>query len=404
MPLLAIAGVAVALLVLALVALVLRARAREEERLDALLVPAVDGSPIVKLAQRIVEDAYARGASAVHIEPAAESARVRYRIDGELEERMRLPRAALPALLARYSVMAGLSPGDDRVQQGRIELRPDRLEVRGLQLDLDLGVVRWRTVEGPGCVLRLLPRGTLALGLDGLGLTAANLERVRAALRGPKGGVVLFAGDAASGRTTLMHAAREELGQDRAVVVAGPDEHLPWVAGVEPATVPHLDADVLVAGELRDEATARLAFEAAQHGTVVLATIFAADVGMAIARLADDLRVSRHVLGLCLRLVAAQRLVRRLCRTCKRAEGGAFVPGQDPACPLCEGRGFKGRVALQEVVPVEGALHAAIARGEASAAALQRAALEAGMTPLREDGLAKVRLGDTSRAEVEAAG
>lgn len=390
-------GLFVLLVLALLIARARRAQEDEEGRLEGVLGAELEleDSPIVKLARRIVEDAYTRGASTIRIEPTTPragddpeqvGARVQYRIDGELEERMALPIKALPAIVARFAVLAGLHPTErDRLQEGRIQLRPP-----ASPLTLDLRVTCWRSADGPHCVLELLSMGTTALGLDAMELAPANLERLRGALGAPGGGVVLFAGVAGSGRRTTLYSARDEL--PGSIVHVAPDDHFPWVPGVDASNVRHLDADVVVTGELHDAASARLAFAAAQEGRLVLASIFADDVGTALARLRGDLAGSPHVLGLCLRAVVAQRLCRRLCRKCK--------PQPRPDCTLCSGKGYKGRVPLHEVALVEGPLQAAVRAGETSAAALQQAAIASGMTTMEADGQLKVAQGitDLSRA------
>lgn len=245
---------------------------------------------------------------------------------------------------------------------------------------------------------------TVALGLLLFGLVAGalvtlavvRLARVRAATSAPQGGVLLLAGEVGSGRTTTLHAVVHDLGPERAVVFAAPDPYVPCVEGVDPTSVGALDADVLVVGELEDAATARLAFAAAQQGQLVLATIFARDVGTAIARLVDDLQVSRHLLPACLRAVVAQRLCRRVCR-CRTAGAPAAE------CERCAGTGYRGRVGLYEAVTVEGPLLEALRGGGTSPSALQAAAIASGMAPLERDGARKVDLGTTDAAAVRAA-
>ncbi|MBX3465922.1 MAG: Flp pilus assembly complex ATPase component TadA [Planctomycetes bacterium] len=366
-----------------------------------LLAGADEDEPVAKLALRTIEDAYARGAASVHVAPHEQATdggppgrvtRITYRVDGRLEGRMSLPAEALRVLVARLRAMAGLQGRPRALQRGRIDLRAHHPEA----IDLVLDLATWRGHDGDHAVLHLLARGTLALGLDALDLHEDALARVRAAATAPRGGVLLLAGEVESGRTTTLHALAHEVERDRRVAFVAPDPYVPWVEGVDPASVQSLDADVLVVGELRDAAAARLAFAAAQEGRLVLATIFARDVGTAIARLVDDLQVSRHVLPACLRAVVAQRLCRRVCRC--RADGAPPT-----ACERCEGAGYKGRLGLHEVATVEGPLLAALRAGETAPAALQAAALAGGMTPLERDGARKAERGVTDLEAVRVA-
>jgi type II secretory ATPase GspE/PulE/Tfp pilus assembly ATPase PilB-like protein len=204
--------------------------------------------------------------------------------------------------------------------------------------------------------------------------------------------VILIAGGVKSGRTTTLYSLRQELAAGRAVADVARDEYFPCVEGVDARNVSSLDADVVVVNDLDTPAVAQLAFQAAQGGRLVLASIFADDVGVAIARLVDDLGVSHHVLGACLRAVSAQRLCRRLCSACP-----AGAPSAD--CARCKGTGYKGRLALYEVAEVTGELLVAVRAGETSPEALRRAAVAGGMTTLADDGARKVALGRTDARE-----
>lgn len=384
-----------------------------------------DAAPIVKLANRIVEDAYARGASAIHIEPREDSLVVRYRVDGALEERMRLPTRAAEPLAQRWKVMGGgdlaekLMPQDCRIPFAKFSRTG---------LDLDLRLATFPTRHGEACVLRLVAKPSIALGLADLGFAPRNLELVRAALR-QRSGVLLFAGYAGSGRTTTFFSALAEVASQGSSVLgfgdAFADHALPGVLALRedprlPVTrgIPawrSMDPDAIAVTDLRDCATAEEAFAAAEAGHLVLATITADSAPAAIERVLA-IGVEPHVVASSLLLVVAQRLGRRLC-ACKvsrapseaeRAELGAVgdIFGTSASgCERCSrgaDRGYKGRVPFHEVLAVNDDVRRLV-RQASGPEALVEATLRNGLRTFREDALAKVCEGVTDLAEVARA-
>ena len=391
----------------------------DEADLERLKDMASD-APVIRAVNRIVAAAVAARASDIHIEPTDDRVVVRYRIDGVLAEQEALPPAMRLALVSRIKIMATLNIAEKRLpQDGRM-----RLAVRGHEIDLRVATAP--SIHGESIVLRILDRSNLALDFATLGFDAELTTRLRAILHRPHG-IVLVTGPTGSGKTTTLYAALAELNTARAklLTIEDPIEYrLPGViqAQVAPAigltfstalrSFLRQDPDVMMVGEIRDIETAQVAVQAALTGHTILSTLHTNTAAGAVTRLID-MGVEPFLIASSLNAVLAQRLVRRLCPACRapgpiaaevRAGLGAMAGDGDSVfrpvgCAACGGSGFRGRVALLELLVMDEDL-ARLVLDRSDAREIERAAMAAGMRSLLADGLAKARLGLTTVDEV----
>lgn len=319
----------------------------------------------------ILRAAAAEGASDIHFEPKEDGLTVRFRLDGEMRPHVRLPIALREALLARGKIFGGMDITEKRLpQDGRAVLRE-----KGRRFHLRLSTLP--TVHGESLVIRLLDQTMPNQDFAQLGLSVAQADALRAALAGPAG-LVFLTGPTGSGKTTTLHAALHALDHEGRVIhtLEDPVEYeFPAIRQTEirerigltfAASLRALlrqNPDILLVGETRDAETAQLAIRAALTGHLVLSTLHTNDALAAIPRL-RDLGVESFLLAASLRLVAAQRLVRRLCERCKEPDpentrlreqhgmpDGHFC--RPVGCAACHGRGFQGRLAIHEMIPAE---------------------------------------------------
>jgi len=404
---------------------------------DALEIPAARGAnaaPVVELWDRLIEQAAREGASDLHVEPLEEAVRVRFRIDGVLHERLRLPdRSAIRPLVARLKVMAALNPSETRLpQDGRIAYRSGTQPSAGGDEDLDLRVSTFPMAWGEKVVLRLLRRRRTALGLDTLGFSPKTLAEYRRLLEAPHG-MILHTGPTGSGKTTSLYAALTEIASPERNVVTAEDPIEVLIPGVNQCQVrPQIgldfaaalrhflrqDPDVILVGEVRDAETARIAVEAALTGHLLLSTLHTNDAASSVVRLVE-LGVEPFLVASSLLGVLSQRLCRVLC-DCKRphvpsateraelelgaGENAAIFRPRSGGCRRCHGTGYRGRVGVHELLRIDDELRALITRPETSAAQLARAARARGMRPLADDARAKVLAGLTSLEEARRLG
>ena len=395
-------------------------------------------SDVVRLVERLVRDALAVGASDVHVEAGEEAVRVRHRVDGVLRAVETLPRDVGLPLVSRLKILAGLDIADRlRPQDGRARVRTGAGEV-------ELRLSTLPAARGENLVLRLQAPEAADGTFAALGLSADDASRVEALLDAREG-LVLVTGPTGSGKTTTLYAALARVqarGGVNVVTVEDPVERrIPGVVQVQVnertgltfasalRAILRQDPDVVLVGEVRDRETAAIAAQAALTGHLVLATLHTIDAASAVTRLAD-VGVEPATVAAALRGVVAQRLVRRLCADCRRARAAGWRddrlrgrppegepgyvaavtatdggPGTEPtgalcsACGACGGSGFRGRVALVEVLRADGVLTRMVADG-ADAPALSAAARERGMRTLWESGVAAVRAGVTSAEEL----
>lgn len=360
--------------------------------------------PVVEQVDRVLRRAAALGASDIHVEPTADDVRVRVRIDGVLREAGMLRGGQAQAVASRVKVLAALDVAERRrPQDGRLQFEAD-----GRAVDVRVSVVP--TSTGEKVVLRLLDPAAQALDLDGLGFEPDDLARFREAVRAPYG-IVLVTGPTGSGKTTTLYAALTEIARPEVNVMtvedpieydlgeinqtqARPDLEFGFAEALRAFL--RQDPDVIMVGEIRDAETARVAVRAALTGHLVFSTLHTNDAAAAVPRLAD-MGVEPYLLAASVRLVAAQRLVRLLCESCKRpgAEPGTFEPA---GCDACQGTGYRGREAVYEVLGVDRDLAAAIGRG-APHAEVEALARAAGVRSLRENAARTWRAGRTSAEE-----
>ncbi len=392
----------------------------EEEQDEENLI---DDAPIVRLVNSVFMQAIEMNASDIHIEPQETGLRVRYRVDGVLREIAHLPKKIRPAVISRIKIMSEMDIAEKRVpQDGRIPLRAGRR-------DFDLRVSTLPTTYGEKVVSRLLDKsGMQNYRIEQLGFHPENLKKFRSALRNAYG-MLLITGPTGSGKTTTLYAALNQINtiERNIVTVEDPVEYMlvginqtqvnvkagmTFAAGLR--SILRQDPDVIMVGEIRDGETADIAMRAAITGHLVLSTLHTNDAAGAVGRLVDmgvePFMVSASLLG-----IVAQRLVRRICTECKEAyELPLHAPERQfmglestapvmlhrgTGCGRCGNSGYKGRVAVHEVLMVNPAIRPLIS-GNKPADKIKQKAVELGMITLKADGVYKVLEGLTTVDEV----
>ncbi|MEA1832130.1 GspE/PulE family protein [Methylobacterium durans] len=397
----------------------------EAERLGpdddlARLQDVASQAPIVRLAARLVRKAFELSASDIHVEAEEADVRVRYRVDGVLVEAERLPRSVQWPLVTRIKILAGLNIAERRLPQD------GRMTAQDRGRDVDIRVSTLPTAHGESVVLRVLDGSGRVDDFAGLGFDAAAIAQV-AAMTGRPNGLVLVTGPTGSGKTTTLYAALRRLNGThlKVVTVEDPVEvRMPGVNQVQAhpgigldfaaalRSILRQDPDVVMVGEIRDGETARIAVQAALTGHLVISTLHTNSAPATVTRLVD-MGVAPFLIAAVLNGVVAQRLVRRLCGAC--AEESPATPEErirlrhPPAaplglrrargCPACNGSGYRGRMVVSEIMPLDAELRGLISAG-ADAQALTARARAAGMATLEETARARVISGDTTLDEV----
>jgi type IV pilus assembly protein PilB len=387
------------------------------------LTNAGDDAPIVKYVNSLIEQAIQNRASDLHLEPTEHDMRIRYRIDGVMHEIDVVPKGVQAALISRLKIMSNVDITERRIPQN------GRITVHVLGRSVDLRTATLPTVWGEKVVLRVLDTSGIDLKLRKLGFTDDNYHRFSNSFNKPHG-MLLVTGPTGSGKSTTLYATLAEISKPTVniITVEDPVEYrLPGVNQVQvdhkagltfAAVLPAIlrsDPDIALIGEIRDRVTAQLAVEAALTGHLVLSTLHTNDAPSAITRL-TEMGIEPFLVGSSVDGVLAQRLARRLCDWCK----SVYVPTQDEliaarwpfeylaapdqlwkptGCRSCSGTGYRGRIALHEVMPVTEQIELLTLK-HASATEIKRAAVEEGMRDLRIDGLAKAADGQTSITEV----
>ena len=367
-----------------------------------------------KLAWSLVEQAIAADASDLHLEPMRDAVRVRIRVDGLLRELVRLPLAAHSTLVTQLKVAANMDIAEKRVpQDGRIAL-----ELDGRSVDLRLSTLP--TTLGEKIAIRLLAQQEL-LQLEELGFTQANLASYRRLFTQPNG-LILLTGPTGNGKTSTLYATLAELdaATRNIITLEDPVEYsLPGInqvavnrrSGMTFAkglrAIVRQDPDVIMLGEIRDEETAGIAVQAALTGHLVLSTLHTNSAAGAVYRLLD-MGIAPYLLAAALRGVVAQRLVRRLCPACRRQRTatvaersflGADLIWEQQGCEQCQAAGYRGRVAVQEVLPLTTSLQQLVLQ-RAPVEELEQAARVEGLRSLAEDAAAKALDGLTTVQEL----
>jgi type IV pilus assembly protein PilB len=398
---------------------------REPETVDLLeLERASEDAPVVSLVNAIFADAIKKRASDVHIEPYEKIFRVRFRIDGVLQEIMKPPVKLKNAIVSRIKILADLDVAERRLaQDGRIRLR------MGPGREIDVRVSILPTFAGEKVVLRILDKSAVELDLEKLGFAGEDLKTFRDAFHRPHG-MVLVTGPTGSGKTTTLYAVLTELNKPQVNISTAEDPIEYQLAGVNQVQIHEAigrtfsyclraflrqDPDVIMVGEIRDFETAEIALKAALTGHLVLSTLHTNDAPSTVSRLLN-IGLEPYLLASALNLIVAQRLVRRLCLACRRPMSVApeelVALGMTPeqaadtevygprGCEECSGTGYAGRVAIYELLPVtEEVAHYIVQSGDAGSG-LKDLAVRRGMRTLRQAALQKVREGITSIEEV----
>jgi type IV pilus assembly protein PilB len=376
--------------------------------------PDADGTPAVALLADTLREAAARGASDIHVEPAEHGWRIRLRIDGVLHVYLKPPLHLRDAFITRVKVLARMDIAERRVpQDGRLRLPLANGEPQ------DYRVNSLPTLFGEKLVLRRLDSLPEDLSLAALGLASDQQRTVETAINAPHG-LVLVTGPTGSGKTLSLYCFLQMLNAVSRNVCAVEDPAEIQLAGINQVSVRdkagltfavalrafmRQDPDVIMVGEIRDAETADVAVKAAQTGHLVLSTLHTNDAPAAIARLID-IGIAPYNLASALRLVTAQRLVRKLCEACRvpselEFEVG-FRPFESRGCGKCHGIGYRGRVGVHQLMPVTDAIRDMIV-ARAATHAVTRQAQSEGMPTLHDAAFARVREGVTSVAEAAEA-
>ncbi len=393
-----------------------------EEKEDSEVVKDVE-APIVKLVNGIFVNAIKSGASDIHIEPYENSLRVRYRIDGVMYTVMNLPTKIRAALTSRVKIMSKLDIAERRLpQDGRIKLK------LGKKRDIDFRVSVLPCLFGEKTVLRLLDKGNLQVDLTKLGFEQSALDDFMEALNKPYG-MLLVTGPTGSGKTTTLYSALNYLNKPDTNIMTAEDPVEFNFMGINQVQVKEdigltfaaalrsflrQDPDIIMVGEIRDFETAEIGVKAALTGHLVLSTLHTNDAPGTISRLLN-MGIEPFLVSSSVILILAQRLARRICAHCKEEEklpASALLKigfsaeeaektkcYKGKGCPACNGTGYKGRVALYEVMPIRDELKELILEG-ASTTDIKKTAIRLGMKTLRMSGLTKVADGVTTIDEV----
>jgi general secretion pathway protein E len=382
-------------------------------------------APVIEFVNNLMAQASDQGASDIHIEPEEQSFSVRFRIDGVLYDRFKLPRERFDAIASRIKLISGMDIAERRLpQDGRLESR-----VSGTDIDIRVSAVPG--VHGESIVMRLLPKGKKSFDLAGLGFEEDNLARLQRWVHEPHG-IVLVTGPTGSGKSTTLYAALEDVsdGKKKIITVEDPVEYR--IAGITQIqtlsdigytfanalrAILRQDPDVVMVGEIRDKETAEIAVQASLTGHMVLSTLHTNDALSAFTRLID-MGIEPFLVATPVRGVMAQRLVRRLCDHC--AEPATPLPqvvemaeqsfpehvlAEQPqwrkatGCSECNGTGYSGRIGIHEMVEVSPEMQELIIKG-ASQKEMRELANSQGMRSLRIEGLMKAYRGITSIEEI----
>ena len=380
-------------------------------------------APVVTLVNAILADAAKRRASDIHIEPYEKVFRVRFRVDGVLHEIMSPPLRLKNPLVSRLKVMAGLDIAERRLtQDGRIKLK------MGLGGEMDIRVSVLPTLFGEKVVMRLLDKSNLQLDMSKLGFDPQTLKDFQEAIHKPYG-MILITGPTGSGKSTTLYSALSELNKPDVNISTAEDPVEYNLMGINQVQVRdqiglnfaaclrsflRQDPDIIMVGEIRDLETAQIAVKASLTGHLVLSTLHTNDAPSTVDRLIN-MGVETFLLTSSINLIAAQRLVRRICENCKQpadisaealinlgvdpAEvGSSFLPFHGKGCAACNETGYRGRLAIYEIMVMQEALKELVLRG-ASTVELKREAVKLGMSTLRMSALQKVREGLTTIEE-----
>ena len=394
----------------------------EEDEDIAAAAASAEDAPVVKLINGVLTDAVRRGASDIHIEPYEHVLRVRYRIDGALQEVMSPPIKLRAALTSRVKIMANLNIAERRVpQDGRIKLKFERKVI-------DFRVSTLPVLFGEKIVLRILDKGNLTLDLQKFGFEPKSESDLLRAILNPYG-MVLVTGPTGSGKTTTLYSALSRINNIDVNIMTAEDPVEYNLDGINQVQVRNevgmtfaaalraflrQDPNIIMVGEIRDLETGSIAIKAALTGHLVLSTLHTNDAPSTVTRMID-MGIEPFNVASAVNLIVAQRLVRRICVDCKtphryedeelaslglppeELEQITFYRGD--GCDICSGTGYRGRQGLYEVMPMSSQLRRMVLRG-ASTEELRDQAMSEGMLTLRGDGIMKIKKGITTLEEV----
>jgi type IV pilus assembly protein PilB len=394
-----------------------------DEQVDVDESSAAEDAPIIKLVNLLITQAVNDRASDIHIEPGEKSLRVRYRIDGVLHEVMTPPKSVQAGITSRLKIMAEINIAERRIpQDGRIGV-----SVQGKQIDIRVATLP--TVHGEKIVMRILDKSSVLLSLSDLGFLPETFERYEESYKKPYG-CILVTGPTGSGKSTTLYGTLNVINKPdvNIITVEDPVEYrLPGINQVQTnpkagltfasalRSILRSDPDIVLIGEIRDKETAQIAVEAALTGHLVLSTLHTNDAPSALTRLIE-MGIEPFLVASAIDCVLAQRLARKLCDKCKEeyqptedeliAARFPFDPGEGlpkifrpTGCGSCGNTGYKGRLAIHEVMTVTEEVERLVAE-KASSEDMARVAHSQGMKSLREDGMTKVRDGKTSIEEI----
>jgi len=378
-------------------------------------------APIIRLVNLIIKEALRQRASDIHIEPLADTVRVRYRIDGVLQEAMTVPKQNQNSIIVRIKIMSRLDITATRTpQDGRFKMRLQSAEV-------DFRVSLLPTTFGQKIVLRVLDKKNLSVGLDGLGFSRRSAQFLREGMHKPFG-MLLVTGPTGSGKSTTLYSILNQLNtvERHIITVEEPVEYLvDGLAQIEVRSeigltfasglraILRQSPDIVMVGEIRDFETADIAIKSALTGQLVLSTLHTNDAAGALTRLVD-IGVEPFLVASSLVMIVAQRLCRRICSHCREIieipgevlsridypipEGTRFFHGK--GCEVCRGTGYRGRLGVTEILEVDDKVRDLLLRGEAADKIKEDARARQGMVTLWEDMMQKFIAGETTLEEV----
>ncbi|MEE8573903.1 MAG: type IV-A pilus assembly ATPase PilB [Thermodesulfobacteriota bacterium] len=396
----------------------------EEEDIDmAALKEATEDAPVIRLVNFILTDAIKKGVSDIHIEPYEKVFRVRYRIDGVLQEMMRPPLNLKNPMVSRIKIMSSLDIAERRLpQDGRIKLK------MGKKMEMDYRVSVLPTLFGEKVVLRLLDKGNLQLDMTKLGFEQKALDDFLDCIHRPWG-IVLVTGPTGSGKTTTLYSALSDLNKVTENISTAEDPVEFNLMGINQCQMHddiglnfaaalrsflRQDPDIVMVGEIRDYETAEIAIKAALTGHLVLSTLHTNDAPSTVNRLLN-MGIEPFLVASSCNLILAQRLARKVCEDCKEIQKVDKQTLEDlglneeerkkikcykgKGCATCNDTGYKGRIALYEVMPFTEALKDLVLNG-ATTSELKKEAINGGMKSLRMSGISKVADGVTTVEEI----
>jgi type IV pilus assembly protein PilB len=396
-----------------------QSKRNDEIDLDRLATDSED-APVIKIVNLILVQAVKEKASDIHIEPFQKILKLRYRIDGELIAAESPPKALQLAITSRIKILSGLNIAERRIPQD------GRFRIKVLGKDVDLRVSILPTAYGEKIVIRILDKAALTGSIDQMGMDESTLDKFKKAIDAPHG-MILVTGPTGSGKTTTLYSVLQELNSPQYNIVTVEDPIEYELTGINQVSVRNdigldfasalrsilrQDPDIVMVGEIRDNETADIAVKAALTGHQVLSTLHTNDAAGAITRL-DDMGIEPFLISSSVIMACAQRLVRRICSNCREEfvpepemigrlgvempEGAVFYHGG--GCDRCKHRGYLGRLALIEALPVSEAIRRLIIK-RASSAVVKNQAISEGMRTLRMVGIDKALEGVTTLEEI----